>query len=131
MGTLAGFQSQQQSPLLKSPLQPLAEVSTLITVLTLHHRNCCNAGAVGALAGFQSLQASSEARLLQLVADRTAAILEPARHLNWLPDQPPRTALGHSAHIQDLLPFLKVSHTAILCSLAVPMLPCLWCLGFT
>lgn len=66
------------------------------------------AGAVGALAAFQAVQGSSEARLLQLLGNRAAAILDAAKHLNWLPDQPPRTALGHSAYIQDLLPFLKV-----------------------
>lgn len=66
------------------------------------------AGAVGALAGFQAVQASSEAHLLRLLAERATAILTTAKHLNWLPDQPPRTALGHSAYIQDLLPFLKV-----------------------
>lgn len=78
--------------------------------------NVVVAGAVGALAGFQSLQASSEARLLQLLAERTAGVLEPAKHLNWLPDQPPRTALGHSAYIQDLLPFLKVTgHDSCTC----------------
>ncbi|KAL3133292.1 hypothetical protein ABBQ38_007172 [Trebouxia sp. C0009 RCD-2024] len=64
-------------------------------------------GAVGALAGFQAVQASSETHLLRLLANRATAILTAAKHLNWLPDQPPRTALGHSAYIQDLLPFLK------------------------
>ena len=66
------------------------------------------AGAVGALAGFQAVQGSSEAQLLRLLANRATAILEAAKRLNWLPDQPPRTALGHTAYIQDLLPFLKV-----------------------
>ena len=88
------------------------------------------AGAVGALAGFQAVQASSEAHLLRLLADRATAILAAAKHLNWLPDQPPRTALGHSAYIQDLLPFLKVrplSRTpSILC--CGPLLPLSECL---
>lgn len=66
------------------------------------------AGAVGALAAFQAVQGSSEAQLLRLLGDKASAILEAAKHLNWLPDQPPRTAMGHSAYIQDLLPFLKV-----------------------
>ena len=65
-------------------------------------------GAVGALAAFQALQGLSEGQLLQLLGMRASAILDAAKHLNWLPDQPPRTALGHSAYIQDLLPFLKV-----------------------
>ncbi len=69
---------------------------------------CPPAGAVGALAAFQAVQGSSEAQLLRLLGDKASAILEAAKHLNWLPDQPPRTALGHSAYIQDLLPFLKV-----------------------
>lgn len=70
------------------------------------------AGAVGALAAFQAVQGSSEAQLLRLLGNRASAILDAAKHLNWLPDQPPRTALGHSAYIQDLLPFLKVfAHT--------------------
>ena len=67
------------------------------------------AGAVGALAGFQAVQGSSEAQLLRLLANRATAILEAAHRLNWLPDQPPRPALGHSAYIQDLLPFLKAN----------------------
>ena len=65
-------------------------------------------GAVGALAAFQALLSSSEAQLLSLLGGKADAILGAAKHLNWLPDQPPRTALGHSAYIQDLLPFLKV-----------------------
>lgn len=63
---------------------------------------------MGALAGFQAVQGSSEAHALRLLANKATAILTAAKHLNWLPDQPPRTALGHSAYIQDLLPFLKV-----------------------
>ena len=69
---------------------------------------CLPAGAVGALAAFQAVQGSSEAQLLRLLGDKASAILEAGKHLNWLPDQPPRTALGHSAYIQDVLPFLKV-----------------------
>lgn len=66
------------------------------------------AGAVGALAAFQAVQGSSEAQLLRLLGSRVSGLLDAGKHLNWLPDQPPRTALGHSAYIQDLLPFLKV-----------------------
>ena len=65
---------------------------------------------MGAVAGFQAVLASSEAQLLRLLANRATAILTAAKHLNWLPEQPPRTALGHSTYIQDLLPFLKVRH---------------------
>ena len=93
----------------------------------------CAAGAVGALAGFQAVQASSEGQLLRLLANQATAILSAAKHLNWLPEQPPRTALGHSAYIQDLLPFLKVHHR--LCSIPCSIqrqttcsIPCRACL---
>ncbi len=76
--------------------------------LAVEKHGCPPAGAVGALAAFQAVQGSSEAQLLRLLGDKASAILEAAKHLNWLPDQPPRTALGHSPYIQDLLPFLKV-----------------------
>ncbi|KAA6419827.1 MAG: putative exocyst complex component 6-like [Trebouxia sp. A1-2] len=76
-------------------------------------------GAVGALAAFQAVQGSSEAQLLRLLVDKASAILEAAKHLNWLPDQPPRTALGHSAYIQDVLPFLK--DTLALASRMLPL----------
>lgn len=59
----------------------------------------------------QAVQGSSEGQLLRLLGNRASAVLSAAQQVNWLPEQPPRTALGHSAYIQDLLPFLKVRHT--------------------
>lgn len=78
-------------------------------------------GAMAAQA-WHSLQAAAESVVVRLVAKGAGDIVDRARALPWLPDQPPRNAAAHSAYIAELLAYLKVLTAAhVGCHRAVPM----------
>lgn len=75
-----------------------------------HHRTDSSGGGnVGAMAAqaWHSLQAAAESVVVRLVAKGAGDIVDRARALPWLPDQPPRNAAAHSAYIAELLAYLK------------------------
>lgn len=57
---------------------------------------------------WQGLQESAEAVVVRMVARGAGDIIAKSHALPWLPDQPPRTAAGHSAYVAELLTFLQV-----------------------
>ena len=66
------------------------------------------AGGAGALSGFQALQESCERVVVRTMATQVVTLLGAARWQPWLPTEPPRTALGHSSYVQELMKYLQV-----------------------
>ena len=66
------------------------------------------AGGAGALSGFQALQESCERVVVRAMATQVVTLLGAARLQPWLPTEPPRTALGHSSYVQELIKYLQV-----------------------
>lgn len=66
------------------------------------------AGGAGALSGFQALQESCERVVVRTMATQVVTLLGAARLQPWLPTEPPRTALGHSSYVQELIKYLQV-----------------------